>query len=128
MAMKGWLIVLVLLLDDAAALVLVILGLRFLGIEIPLPVKIVIAVIIGTFIFILHKKVIPALRRKNITGSEGMVGIDGKVIEALTPVGAVMVRGEHWKAKSVGEDISAGDEVEVLGVNGLTLTVRLKNR
>ena len=128
MAMKGWLVVLVLLLDDVAVFVLVIFGLQFLGIEIPLPVKIVIAVILGTFVFIIHKAVIPALRRKKITGSEGMIGLEGEVIEALTPVGAVMVRGERWKAKSVDEDISAGDEVEILGVNGLTLTVRLKSR
>ena len=128
MALKGWLLVLVLLLDDVAAFVLVLLGLQFLGIEIPLPVKIVIAVILGAFVFIIHRAVIPALRRKKITGSEGMIGLEGEVIEALTPVGAVMVRGEHWKAKSVDEDISAGDEVEILGVNGLTLTVRLKSR
>lgn len=128
MAMKGWLLVLVLLLDDAAVFVLVLLGLQFLGIEIPLPVKIVIAVILGTFVFIIHKAVIPALRRRKITGSEGMIGLEGEVIEALTPVGAVMVGGERWKAKSVDENISAGDEGEVLGVNGLTLMVRLKTR
>ena len=36
--------------------------------------------------------------------------------------------GEYWKAKSVDEDIAAGEEVEILGVNGLTLAVRLKDR
>ncbi len=128
MAIKSWLLVLVLLLDDAAALVLVLLVMRFLGIELPLSLKIAIALILGTLIFIIHKAVIPALRRRKIAGSEGMIGLGGEVIEPLTPVGVITVMGEYWKAKSVDEDIAAGEEVEILGVNGLTLAVRLKDR
>ena len=128
MAIKSWLLVLVLLLDDAAALVLVLLVMRFLGIELPLSLKIAIALILGTLIFIIHKAVIPALRRRKIAGSEGMIGLGGEVIESLTPVGVITVMGEYWKAKSVDEDIAAGEEVEILGVNGLTLAVRLKDR
>ena len=128
MAIKSWLLVLVLLLDDAAALVLVLLVLRFLGIGLPLSLKIVIVLILGTLIFIIHKAVIPALRRRKIAGSEGMIGLGGEVIEPLTPVGVITVMGEYWKAKSVDEDIAAGEEVEILGVNGLTLAVRLKDR
>jgi len=127
-AIKSWLLVLVLLLDDAAALVLVLLVMRFLGIELPLSLKIAIALILGTLIFIIHKAVIPALRRRKIAGSEGMIGLGGEVIEPLTPVGVITVMGEYWKAKSVDEDIAAGEEVEILGVNGLTLAVRLKDR
>ena len=124
---KDWLIVLVLLLDEAVAVVLVLLVLRFLGIKIPLSVTIVIALLLGAFVFITHKVIIPALRRKKVTGSEGMIGLKGEVIEPLTPVGVIIVGGEYWKAKSVGEDVAAGEEVEILGVYGLTLKVGLKD-
>ena len=125
-SIKDWFIVLVLLLDDAAALVLVLLVLWVLGVEIPLPVTIVIALLLGGFVFIVHRVVIPALRKRKITGSEGMIGLTGEVIEPLTPVGVIKVGDEYWKAKSVDENIAAGEEVEILGLNGLTLMVRLK--
>lgn len=123
---KDWLIILVLLLDDAAALVLLLLVLWFFGIEIPLPITIVIALLLGTLVFIIHKAVIPALHKKKITGSEGMIGLKGEVIEPLKPVGVIRVGDEYWKAKSVDEDIAAGEEVEILGLNGLTLMVKPK--
>jgi len=125
---KNWLIVLVLLLDEAVAVVLVLLVLWFFGIKIPLSVAIVIALLLGTFVFITHKVIIPSFHKKKVTGSEGMIGLEGEVIEPLTPVGVIIVRGEYWKAKSVDEDIPAGEEVEILGLAGLTLTVRLKDR
>lgn len=126
-SIKDWLIVLVLLLDEAVAVVLVLLVLRFLEIQIPLPIIIVIALLLGAFAFITHKVIIPSFHKKKITGSEGMMGLTGEVIKALTPVGVVRVGDEYWKAKSVDRDIAAGEEVEILGLNGLTLTVRLKD-
>ena len=125
---KDWLIVLVLLLDDAAALALVLLVLWVLGIKIPLWVTIVIALLLGTFAFITHKVIIPSFHKKKVTGSEGMIGLEGEVIEPLTPFGVIRVGGEYWKAKSVGGDIAVGEEVEILGLNRLTLTVKRKDR
>jgi len=125
---KDWLIILVLLLDEAVAVALVLLVLWALGIKIPLWVIIVIVLLLGTFIFITHKVIIPSFHKKKVTGSEGMVGLEGEVIEPLTPVGVIRIRGEYWKAKSVGEDIAVGEEVEILGVNRLTLEVRHKNQ
>ncbi|MFC2047432.1 NfeD family protein [Chloroflexota bacterium] len=125
---KDWLIVLVLLLDEAAAVVLVFVVLWGLGIEIPLLVVIAVALALGAVIFITHKAIIPTFHKKKVTGADGLIGIAGEVIQPLTPVGVVMVGGEYWKAKSVGEDIAVGEEVEILGVNGLALTVRLKDR
>jgi len=127
-SIKDWLIVLVLLLDEAVAVVLVLLVLWFLGIKIPLSVAIVIALLLGTFVFITHKVIIPSFHKKQVTGSEGMIGLKGEVIEALTPVGVIRVGGEYWKAKSVDKDIAAGEEVEILELGGLSLTVRLKEQ
>ncbi len=125
---KDWLVILVLLLDDAIALVLVLLVLWVLGIKISLPIIVIIAVLLGTFAFITHKVIIPSFHRKKITGSEGMIGLEGEVMEPLTPVGSIRVEGERWKAKSIGGNIPAGEDVEVLGINGLTLEVRRKNQ
>ena len=125
---KDWLIVLVLLLDDAAALLLVLLVLWFFRISISLPIAIVIALLFGTFAFITHKVIIPSFHKKKVTGREGMIGLEGEVIGPLTPVGVVRVEGEYWKAKSVDEGIAAGEDVEILGLNRLTLEVKRKNR
>ena len=123
-----WLKVLVLLLDEAVALLLVILVLRFLDIRMPLPIMVVIALLLGTFGFITHKAVIPSFHRKQVTGREAMIGLQGRVVKPLTPVGMVRVGDEYWKARAVGEKIEAGEEVEILGLAGLTLTVRLKDQ
>ena len=125
---KDWLKVLVLLLDEAVAVVVVLLILRAFKITIPLPIMIAAGLVLGALVFIIHKALIPTFHRKKITGSEGMIGLEGEVIEPLTPVGTIRVGSEYWKAKSVDEDIEAGEEVEILGVAGLTLKVRLKEQ
>ena len=127
-SIKDWLLVLVLLLDEAAAVGLVLLVLWFFEISIPLSIAIVIALLLGTFVFITHKVIIPSFHKKQVTGSEGMVGMEGEVIQPLTPVGVVRVEGELWKAKSLGEDVVVGEEVEILGLNRLTLEVKRRER
>ncbi len=89
---------------------------------------IVIALLLGTFVFITHKVIIPSFHKRKVTGSEGMIGLEGEVIEPLMPVGVIRVEGEYWKAKSVAEDIAAGEDVEILGLDRLTLTVKRKNQ
>lgn len=125
---KDWLIVLVLLLDDVAALVLVLLVLSVFNIKIPLWVTIVIALLLGGFAFMVHKVIIPSFRKKPVTGSEGMIGLEGTVIEPLTPFGLIRIEGEYWKAKSVDENIAVGGEVEILRLNRLTLEVKCKEQ
>jgi len=127
-SIKDWLIILVLLLDEAAVVALAFLVLWVLKIEIPLPIIIVTALLLGAVVFIMHKAVIPSFRKKRITGSEGMIGLMGEVTEPLTPAGVVRVGSEYWKAKSVGENIAVGEEVEILALDGLKLMVKRKNR
>ena len=119
-----WLKVLVLLLDEAAVLVLIILALRFFGVRIPLPITIVVALIVGTLVFMIHMAVIPSFHRKQVTGREGMIGAQGRVVEPLSPVGAVTVNGEYWRAKSADGNIGVDEDVEVVALEGLTLKVR----
>lgn len=127
-AIKDWLIVLASLLDDAAVALLVLLVLRILGIPISLPIIVFLVLLFAVYAFLMHKAVLPALHRRKITGAEGMIGLKGKVIEPLAPTGTVRIGDEYWKAKSVAADIKAGDEVEVVRVDGLTLIVKPKER
>jgi len=125
---KDWLIVLVLLLDEVAALVLVLLVLSVFNIRIPLWVTVVIALLLGGCAFAVHKVIIPSFHKKRVTGSEGMIGLEGTVIEPLTPFGVIRIEGEYWKAKSVDENIAVGEEVEILRLNKLTLEVKCKEQ
>ena len=123
---KDWLMVLVLLLDEAAAVILVLLVLWFFKIEIPLWVAITGALLLGIFAFITHKVIIPSFHKKKATGSEAMVGLEGEVVAPLNPLGVVRVEGEYWKAISVDEGVAAGESVEILRVDRLTLEVKRK--
>ena len=106
--MKDWLKILVLLLDEAIAIALVIAILWFFKISLPLWVTIVIALLLGAFDFITHRKIIPSFHLRQVTGAEGMVGLEGEVVESLTPDGVVTVQGEYWKARSVDDNVETG--------------------
>jgi len=121
-----WGKVLILLLDEAAVIVVILLILHFLEIQIPLPIMIGVGITVGIFVFIIHIAVISSFHRKRVTGREGMIGEQGKVVEALTPVGTITVKGEYWSAKSVEDSIEAGENVEIIGLEGLTLRVKRK--
>jgi membrane-bound serine protease (ClpP class) len=64
-----------------------------------------------------------AMRRRPVTGSEGMIGLVGMAKTALAPRGQVAVRGELWEAMS-NEPVEAGAMVEVTAIEGLTLRVK----
>jgi len=123
---KAWLIVLASLIDDVVVLALIFLGLWLFHVEITWWIISIVMVAIVVFIFIMHKAVVPAIRRRKLTGAEGMIGMTGKVTEPLKPVGTVKIKGEYWKAVSKKEDCEIGDDVEVLDINGLDLEVRKK--
>jgi membrane-bound ClpP family serine protease len=123
----NWLKVIVFLLDDVVALLIIILILHLLKIQIPLPIIITAAILLGVLLFIINRAIIPDFLRKSVTGQEGMIGLQGSVIKTLSPIGTVIVDGEHWKAKSVdGEVIRTDQSIEVVGVDRLTLLVRRK--
>jgi membrane-bound serine protease (ClpP class) len=64
-----------------------------------------------------------ALRRPPATGAAGMVGHVGVVRRALDPEGQVLVDGELWRAVTPDGPVPAGESVEIVSVDGLTLTV-----
>ena len=64
-----------------------------------------------------------AMRRRPLTGSEGMVGLVGIAKTALSPRGQIAIRGELWEAMSE-EPVEAGRMVEVTAIEGLRLRVK----
>jgi membrane-bound serine protease (ClpP class) len=77
------------------------------------------AVVAGFLTFL----VVRTFRVPVTTGSEGMLAARGVARGALAPAGKVFVRGELWNAVAE-EPVSAGQAVEVVGQEGLTLRVR----
>lgn len=65
-----------------------------------------------------------AQQQRPVTGSAGMIDQLGRAITALVPGqgGRVSVHGELWQAVSL-DPIEPGEDVRVLGIDGLTLTV-----
>ncbi|MBT3181983.1 MAG: nodulation protein NfeD [Deltaproteobacteria bacterium] len=72
-------------------------------------------------IFIISKN----RRRRPATGSDGMIGTTGEVLNWNKNSGKVMVHGEIWNAMSDVE-LHEGDKIEVSIVNGMTLLVTTK--
>ncbi len=119
-----WGKVLVLLLDEAAVIAVVLVILHALGIQIPLPIMIGGGIVVGILVFTVHVAVIGSFHRKQVTGREGMIGEQGRVVEPLTPFGTIIVRGEYWKAESVDDNMESDENVEIVGHAGLTLKVK----
>ncbi|OCP38454.1 NfeD family protein [Ensifer sp. LC163] len=61
-------------------------------------------------------------RRAVVTGGEQMIGIPGKVDSWTGASGYVIAHGERWQAVS-SQALDAGENVKVIGRNGLTLEV-----
>ncbi len=85
------------------------------------------AVIVTALFFILTVRLAyRASRRSPVTGSEGLVGLEGKAATDITKeAGMVRVRGEIWSAFSE-EVIQKGEDIVVSAVSGLKIKVRKK--
>ena len=112
------------LLEETALAVIVLVGLPKIGIEVPLGVLIALMVAWGAFSVFTYRIGSLALRRKPVMGLPGMLGSKGRVTSSLAPDGYIRIRGELWEAKSSGEEIDTGEEVIVVGQDGLKLIVR----
>jgi membrane-bound serine protease (ClpP class) len=125
--LKAWLIIAASLIDDAIILAFIFVGLWLFHVEITWPLILVIIVVMVAFVVIMHRAIIPTIRRRIVSGAEGMIGMTGKVKESLKPVGTVKIKGEFWRAKAIEKDvIEVGEDVEVVGIVGLNLEVKRK--
>jgi membrane-bound ClpP family serine protease len=123
--LKAWLIIAASLIDDILITAIIFICLWLFHVEITWLLVIIVIVIMAVFVLIMHKAVIPAIRRRIAAGVEEMVGRTGEVMEPLNPVGTIKIEGEYWKATTKGT-INQGEEVEVVGIDGLILKVRKK--
>ena len=58
-----------------------------------------------------------------LTGAAGLIGSHGVVVERLAPEGWVRLGDQRWNARG-DSVIEAGTEVEITGLDRLTLRVR----
>jgi membrane-bound serine protease (ClpP class) len=91
------------------------------GYQVSLPVALSIAGVFSLFFLFALAKVLQIRRRPVEVGSLTLVGTHGQVRRD----GFVAVRGELWQARTQdGDPLEIGDEVEVVGMDGLSLVVR----
>ncbi len=122
------------LLEEAALAVIVLLGLPYLGIRIPLAGLVALMAVWGAFSVFTYRMGSRALRRKPVVGlpdmtdSKGkvasLIAPEGKVVSLIAPEGLVRIKGELWVAESESGEMSPGEDLIVVGQDGLKLIVR----
>ena len=89
----------------------------------------IIAFILITIIFILISRPLYKKLNKNTvdkkSNTERLIGLKAKVTDDIDSqkIGSINVNGEVWKAIS-DEDIREGEEVEIIGIDGVKLKVK----
>ena len=91
------------------------------GINIPIWGLILLMVVFVIYEVITFRLGRRALKRKPTTSPQ--VGCCGIATTPLTPDGYVQVEGELWRARSSDMNIKKGDDIVVVEVNRLTLSV-----
>ena len=115
------------LLEEAALVAVVLLGLPRLGIHLPLAGLIGLMAAWGAYSVITYRMGSRALRRKPVSGLIAMLGSEGEVVSPLAPEGLVRIKGELWRAKSTSGRMDTGEEVTVVGQDRLKLIVRKRS-
>lgn len=93
-----------------------------LSIYVVLPAVVVTAVFFTVTFGLAYK----ALKRRPVTGSEGLVGLEGTALSEISGEGGtVSIRGEIWSAYS-DSGILKGEKVIALSVQGLKIRVKKK--
>jgi len=115
------------LLEEAGIAAIVLWGLPYLGVHIPLAGLIVLMVAWGAYSVIIYRMGSRALMRKPVAGLGDVIGSKGKVVSRLAPNGVIRIGSELWEATTSGRKTKAGEEVIVVGREGLRLIVRKSN-
>jgi len=92
--------------------------------QVSLPVVITVALCFAaTFLFIMTKA-LQAQRPRPKTGVDGLLGAVAQTRTELNPKGKVFLQGEHWNAVAQDGPIPAGEQVEIVAVEGFCLRVK----
>lgn len=108
------------ILEESAIAVIVLVGLPHLDIHIPLWGLIALMVAWGAYSITTYRMGSRALRKKPEIVLP-LISSKGKVVSPLTPGGIIRIKGELWQATSIGGNIDNGEEVTVVGQDGLKL-------
>ncbi|MGH9448139.1 MAG: NfeD family protein, partial [Terriglobia bacterium] len=94
------------------------------GAHIHLGISLSVTLPLAFIIIVLLRAAIVASRRKAVTGAEGLMDTVGVVRTELAPLGKIVVHGEIWEARAKDKNqVAAGKQVRVCGMEGLTLVV-----
>ena len=101
-------------------------GMTFYGLAVPdeetLAAVLLAAAVIIILIFYAGFK---AQTKRVKTGREALIGAKGVATTDLKPKGVVRVMSEFWEATALkNATVTAGQEVEVVGMDGMTLVVK----
>ena len=80
--------------------------------------------IVAAIIILIFAAGFKAQFRRVKTGKEALIGAGGVATTDLKPKGEVRVMSEFWEATAKNTTIAAGQEVEVIGMEGMTLVVK----
>ena len=81
-------------------------------------------VALGAFFLLAIFLVLRSMRKKSVSGREGMIGAPVEVLEDLAPTGLVKSRGEMWVARSVsGRPIRKGSFGRIADLDGIVVLV-----
>ena len=92
------------------------------GFTISRPLIATVATVGGMLLLALVLFLIRSRRRRVTSGAAGMLGEAAEVLENFSKTGAVLVRGERWRAKT-SRPVAKGQVVRVTDFNGLVLKV-----
>ena len=87
-------------------------------------VVVAVAAVTGGFFAFAIAKVVRAQQWPVTTGREGLIGRLAETRTPLDPEGSVFIQGELWHATAVDGPIDQGEQVEIVAMEGLRLTVK----
>jgi membrane-bound serine protease (ClpP class) len=113
------------LLELAIMMVIVVWGLPYAGIELPVWGIVTLAILLLAFSYYTYSTGSQALNRKMLNDIERMVGSTGVVVAVNEDGCYVKIHGELWDALS-DSALSTGEEITIVAVDGLKLVVEKK--
>ena len=90
----------------------------------PLPLAASFYALVALASLALYVAAVKAMRWPRLNGSECLVGKSGRIVQRGERGATVRVGGELWLADIEGRAMAPGDEVLIVGIDGLKLTVR----
>jgi membrane-bound serine protease (ClpP class) len=78
----------------------------------------------SAFFMFVVRSLVRAQRASVAAGPQALIGRVGRAVSNLDPTGQVRLDGEVWSAVAEDEPVRQGEDVEVAGVEGVTLRVR----